>query len=796
MRNLKKVLALVLALVMAMSLVTIANAANFSDSADISYKEAVDVMTGIDVIDGLDTGAFNPTGTLTREQAAKIICAMMLGEGADKLGTTSSSFSDVAATRWSSPYIEYCASSGIIAGNGDGTFNPTGKLTGYAFAKMLLVALGYNATSEGYVGAGWSIEVAKDAVTAGITVDGVAMSADLTREQATQMAFQTLEATTVEYKTAGSTVITPDGTQVITGGSTASKVETNDKKAGYDGVADGYVQFCETYFSDLKKDASTGDEFGRPGYDWKYNNDKIAFTSAEPLATFTAKTKESAVKAAIKSVYDGNTGVYVYTDGKQSANNTDTNTYEDIAKLTGNGVTVEVFAKDDGNGKDVPDCIVVINEYVGKITKVGTNDDDERYVKVGGVDYVTEGFAKGDYVLYTVGQDDANAKVIMTMTAAKSVEGEVTATASDYIRIDGTKYEFNKTYTNKLAAGDDCLVYLDSQGNILEVGDAVSEPDVYAYVKGIDESLGDFRAKLVLADGSTVTVDVDDEDGNGDAITVGNSGNMKKGDYVSYTIEDGVYTLTKQDAGTDYTALSSVAIKKGSAKIGTVATANNSTVFVNVDNGKVYTGYKNVPSMTDVVGAAFTEDGVATLVFIATSTSSVDEDSTTFFVADTTKWESFKDGNNVYYTHTVYVDGEETTLTFNETAHGNLKVGLNVAESVNDKDYITAVDTDAKVELSAMKADNATVASGEALVLREAGDDHTKTTYIYDDNTLFVKVELDKDGKVSSVYAADASDIVVYDEAAEADNSDASFVYVAKTDSDKAELATIVYIVG
>ena len=139
MRNLKKILALALALVMAMSLTTFVSASDFSDDADISYKEAVDVMSAIGVINGYEDGSFQPDGVLTREEAAKLICTMMLGSGADKLGTTSSSFTDVASTRWSSPFIEYCASLGIIAGNGDGTFDPTGELTGHAFAKMLLV---------------------------------------------------------------------------------------------------------------------------------------------------------------------------------------------------------------------------------------------------------------------------------------------------------------------------------------------------------------------------------------------------------------------------------------------------------------------------------------------------------------------------------------------------------------------------------------------------------------------------------------------------------------------------------
>ena len=57
---------------------------------------------------------------------------------------------------------------GIISGYADGTFKPANSLTGYAFMKMLLGALGYKAEQEGYTGANWSIQVAKRALNVGL----------------------------------------------------------------------------------------------------------------------------------------------------------------------------------------------------------------------------------------------------------------------------------------------------------------------------------------------------------------------------------------------------------------------------------------------------------------------------------------------------------------------------------------------------------------------------------------------------------------------------------------------------
>ena len=283
----KKFLSLVLALVMTMSLVTIsAGAKDFTDADKVNYDEAIAVLSAVKVIDGYTDGSFKPQTQLNRGQAAKIICNLILGPTtAAELHATAAPFSDVPADNIFAGYITYCANKGIIGGYGDGTFRPTGSLTGYAFMKMLLGALGYDAEIEGYnIPGSWSIQVAKQAIGIGLnkglkdTFDGTKA---VTREEACLYALNTLKADLVEY--GSKTNITVGGSAVVIGDSEAKAQKWNNSITKIENIKkDGYIQFAEQYFPKLELETGNG-IYGRPTNVWKLKKAEIgAFTSIEP----------------------------------------------------------------------------------------------------------------------------------------------------------------------------------------------------------------------------------------------------------------------------------------------------------------------------------------------------------------------------------------------------------------------------------------------------------------------------------------------------------------------------------
>lgn len=193
-----RTLSMLLVLLTLCSGMTVLADGTFTDSYKIGvpYGAAVDYMVEEEILTGFPDGSFLPTGTLTREQAAKIVASLVLGvEEADALTVDAAPFDDVAAGRWSAKYIAWCAENEIVGGKEGNAFHPTANVTGYEFGKMLLCAFGYG-KSDDYVGSAWTSAVAADgkAIELYNGDDTMTTNAALTRQQAALMAYNAVKA--------------------------------------------------------------------------------------------------------------------------------------------------------------------------------------------------------------------------------------------------------------------------------------------------------------------------------------------------------------------------------------------------------------------------------------------------------------------------------------------------------------------------------------------------------------------------------------------------------------------------
>ena len=681
----KKFLSLVLALVMTMSLVTVsAGAKDFTDNSKINYEEAVEVMSTLGVVGGYTDGTFKPQGTLTRGAAAKIICNLILGTTtADALTADAAPYKDVATTNVFAPYIAYCAKERIISGYADGTFRPGNTLTGYAFMKMLLGALGLQADKEGYTGPNWSISVAKRALSKDVALDNGLKgefngAKAATREEACLYALNMLKAGTFSY---------PNDNTVIVGNvsvSTSAKAE-QDKKTPY----------YETVFKNLHAN-NTSDAFGRPATRWDYKGVKIGTYAKTPDLTYVGSQKINDIYADLNmSTKDITANLYVNgvsfdtaKNGKDAAtftvskdNDTKLDKLGGTADKIGNGTLIEVYRNDDNNHVDV----IAMSVYAGKITDVkDATSKKDAYVVVDtdstivdfNDEYETEAFAEDDVVAFTYADGE-----IQTMYKMESVSGELTKKVIDKsLTLGDTTYKYGKekTFNGTSEAGltnkSSYDVYVDANGFALYIEETGANVSDYALLLNINGDATNWingnRAKLVFADGSVKTVDTDKDysktySANDLPLLVRVKANS-----------DGEYKLSGSYESKGVPALEN---KKLTADGKTVNT-DSKTIFVINKNGEtakfnVYTGIKNAPEIVDAAKTAetyvYSKGGVAKVVYItgvATTNSSKD---ITFIAGKSASKLNAATDTAAYYVYNAVVKGEVTSVMIMAKADEN-----------------------------------------------------------------------------------------------------------------------------
>lgn len=382
MRNLKKILALALALVMTMSLLTVANAFSDSDTIATDYQEAATVLETLNVYKGQKatdgTVTFQPKADITRAEVAAIIYRIVTGDVNDEqvsIYADYNKFTDVPSSAWYAGYVNFCANANLIVGVGNNTFKPYDNINGYSALVMILRAIGYGQNKE-FEGDGWYLRAASTAQGLNMlaNVNAGTLGVNATRELVAEVIFRGMIVPTVTYTPAlGYSQFT------TIGGSTY-----NDSL--------GFKTFG------LKAGSTDDvDDWGRPSKVWLWGkpvaNKKITVNTFAPVATYTTAVDECDIYADAGLTEQTNTISRCYIDGilysgpARNSDNTVNNypitsdqvTSDGGEKIDRYGTTAVVGAQ--GRVTEVylienAVWLVEINTYLAQVTKVNEQTTD------------------------------------------------------------------------------------------------------------------------------------------------------------------------------------------------------------------------------------------------------------------------------------------------------------------------------------------------------------------------------------------------------------------------------------
>ncbi len=725
MRNLKKILALVLALMMVLSVMVFASAANYDDYSDKDqvspeYAEAVEVLTGMDIFWGSEN-SFYPKSNVSRAEVATLLYRVMTTDvSGSQVGIYKDygMFDDVLETNWFAGYVNYAANGELVKGVGDNKYNPQGNVTGYEWITMLLRAIGYDANGE-ISGSTWKITAASQAKESGIlgSFNEATLNSALTREQVAYLLFNAIQARKVNYTAA----------------------------FGYRPSSLGYT-IAWDMFRLAQSDELTVDNWGRPGYVWfgetasranpgsaSYNeltDTTYATIEYTPVYDFHTPEAECDVVEALGRSTDV-TVASLTVNGNDAVNlNTYFNGNDEINALATNrtvgeqGRLVEIYRTNAGYE------VVMIDQFLAQVTDVteveyDRNDHISEYAELtlavydksfgDGITSVTLSsatdweYSEGDMLLVYAETltaasntiDDRSAyQCVKILDYADAMNGAQTAyTTKDSHIVEDEEYpdayQFNHdeagnevidhtwffdTYGNLIGAFDLSTTY--NFGTITEIvwEDSVGLDDGYAlalitYMDGTQS-----EERVYSIDNQTLT-GVEGTGSNYTGRLVSSTKQYNDGEYANkalYRISSGRNGLVLEEmynlggAASVTTGVPDLYVSRGFY-------ATNNTLFLvwNGQDYETYTGIRNVPSYQsgDATGkgrpfwaaeVAVGTDLVAEYVFINNATPTTATTQNTFYANSGDKLivTSHVDGGIRYYEITGgYVNGIEGTVS-------------------------------------------------------------------------------------------------------------------------------------
>ena len=581
MRNFKKVLSLVLCMAMMLSVMVVGAGAAFKDQNKIVNEEAVDMCSALNIINGYTDGSYRPEGNITRAEACKMICIALNGGKDPVLGTNATpTFTDIKG-HWAEKYIEYCVSEGIVAGVGGGKFAPAGNVTGSQFAKMLLIAMGYRADAEDFVGSAWEVNVNVKASAKGLYEDLATMNpaVALNRDNAAQMVWNALNADMVKYdyklSTVNGTLTSELVVEDIVGQTLLTKkynTKDTDDTTGiltaisYNTTKDEYTYTVQELgtkntLGEAQKYVTEADYTDLLGYNVtfvvkKTNNDVYGVYANDSVELVSgvmgdidfadyAKDKTIEVDGVDYDVDALVTGVEY--GATKHATDWDKMTADEVQEAE----AYYEFSAIDWDDDDDIDLIIIYPVDIKEVSYVGSD-----YVKflntgtkydIGDEDYtVYAGVAKEDYAVVSA---DTTLKTLGDIAKLDKLSGKVSSyNNKDIAVIDGTSYDYTTlgNDTAKLEGALDKKIDFRAINGYVVWIDATSSVDLsdYVVVTGVSEAKGVsgyYEAELLFTDGNSEVVTIK-------SVNEVKNAKPEQGDLYTYEVSSGKYELTPVDA--------------------------------------------------------------------------------------------------------------------------------------------------------------------------------------------------------------------------------------------------------
>lgn len=292
MKNLKKLMSVVLTVAMLMSFAVSTSAAQFADVDETnSAYEAIEVLADLKILEGKDANNFDPDANIKRSEFAAVICRALNAEAAAS-GSTGVKFNDVAADHWAAGYINWAADSKIVNGRGNGNFDPDANVTYQEAVKMIVAAMGFGPLAEkrGGYPTGYMAIANTYSIPSGVAMSPATAPAD--RKGVAKLVYNAFDAPLMD---ASYITLNNDDEYKIYDGSKSADYERRTILSYYHDIYKFKANVEDTYRSESSLRKSNGDKYMNLDITnlYKFDKDDIKNEFTVPPKFFSGNADEN-----------------------------------------------------------------------------------------------------------------------------------------------------------------------------------------------------------------------------------------------------------------------------------------------------------------------------------------------------------------------------------------------------------------------------------------------------------------------------------------------------------------------